>query len=133
MNNLKTADTWKIQLTITYIFISSIDNYEEGVMRSKSDKIEIMINDEAADVINFFFELLKKRYQNNLESIKGSEFGLDYAQLLYYKCHKINTNCCGLYINSPDWIKIKKATISPINKNYNNWFQYAVTVMLNRE
>ena len=65
MNNLKTADTWKIQLTITYIFISSIDNYEEGVMRSKSDKIEIMINDEAADVINFFFELLKRRYQNN--------------------------------------------------------------------
>ena len=99
-------------------------------MRSKSDKIEIMINDEAADVINFFFELLKRRYQNNLESIKGSEFVLDYAQLLYYKCHKINTNCCGLYINSPDWIKIKKATISPINKNYNNWFQYTVTVVL---
>ena len=116
MNNLKTADTWKIQLTITYIFISSIDNDEEGVMRSKSDKIEIMINDEAADVIKFFFELLKKRYQNNLESIKGSEFVLDYAQLLYYKCHKINKNCCGLYINSPAWIKIKKATISPINK-----------------
>ena len=79
MNNLKTADTWQIQLTITYIFISSIDNDEEGVMRSKSDKIEIMINDEAADVIKFFFELLKRRYQNNLESIKGSEFVLDYA------------------------------------------------------
>ena len=34
-----------------------------------------------------------------------SEFVFDYVQLLYYKCHKINANCGGLYIDSPDWIK----------------------------
>ena len=36
---------WKIQLGITVNTISSKDNDEECVMHSKSDNIEIMIND----------------------------------------------------------------------------------------
>ena len=34
-----------------YHFISSIDNDEKHVMHSKSDSIEIMINDEADEFI----------------------------------------------------------------------------------
>ena len=48
--NLKMPDTWKIQLTISNNFISSIDNDKERVMHSKCDNIEIMINDEADKV-----------------------------------------------------------------------------------
>ena len=55
-------------------FISSIDNDEVSVMRSKSNNIEIMINDEADEVIKELFDSLKNRYQNNLESMKGGEF-----------------------------------------------------------
>ena len=51
----------EIQLTIANNFISSLDNNEEHVMHSKSDNIEIMINDEANKVI----DSLKNRYQNN--------------------------------------------------------------------
>ena len=40
-------------------------------------------------------------------------------------------NHCGSYIHSPDWIKNKKATISPINKKDNKCFQYGVTIVLN--
>ena len=36
--------------------------------------------------------------------MKCSEFVFDYVNLLYYKCHKINLNCGGSYIDSPDWI-----------------------------
>ena len=50
IDDLKESDTWKIQLTIANNFISSIDNDEERVMHSKSDNIEIMINDEAYEV-----------------------------------------------------------------------------------
>ena len=67
INNLKKPDTWKIQLTIANNFISSIDNDEERVMHSKSNNIEIMINDEADEL----FDSVKKRYQNNLEFMKG--------------------------------------------------------------
>ena len=40
ISNLKKSDTWKIQLTIANNFMSSIDNDEERVMHSKSDKME---------------------------------------------------------------------------------------------
>ena len=98
-------------------------------MHSKSDNIEIMINDEA---ITELFDSLKNRSQNNLESMKGSEFVLDYVHLLYCKCPKINTNHGGSYIDSPHWIKNKRATINLTNKK-NKCFQYAVTVVLDHE
>ena len=62
--------------------------------------------------------------------MKGSEFVFDYVHLLYYKCHKINPKRVGSYIDSPDWIKNKKATINPINKNDSKCFRYALTVVL---
>ena len=52
-------------------------------MYSKSDFIEIIINDEADEVIKEIFDSFKNRYQNNLESMKGSKFVFDYVQLLY--------------------------------------------------
>ena len=61
-------------------------------MHSKSDNIEIIINDETNEVINELFDSHKNRYQNNSDSMKVSEFVFDYAQLLYCKCHKINLN-----------------------------------------
>ena len=59
------------------------------------------------------------RYQNNLESMKGTEFFLCYVKLLYYKWHKINPNRRGSYIDSHNWIKNKKATINLLNKKDN--------------
>ena len=47
--------------------------------------------------------------------------------------HRTNFNHVGSYIDSPDWIKNKKATINSINKKDNKCFQYAVTVALNHE
>ena len=86
----------------------------------KSHNIEIMKNDEADE----FFDLLNNKYQNNLESMKGSELVINYVHLLYCKCHNINSNRGGSYIDSPDWIKNKKAATNPINKK-DKCFQYA--------
>ena len=68
INDLKQSDTWKIQLTITIIFISSKDdNDEEHVMHSKSNNIEIMISDVTDKVIEKLSNSHKDRYQNNLQ------------------------------------------------------------------
>ena len=89
-NDLKKSGPQKIQLTIAINFISSIDDSdEERVMHSKSDNIEITINDEADEVIEELSNLLKKRYRNNLQSMKDSEFVFDYVELLYNRCQKI--------------------------------------------
>ena len=49
---------------------------------------------------------------------------------MYYKSYKINFNCGGSYIDSPDWIKNKKATLNPFNKEDNKSFQYVVRLVL---
>ena len=65
--------------------------------------------------------------------MEGSEFVFVYVHFLQNKRHKINRNRGGSYIDSPDWIKNKKATINQINKRDNKCFQYAVTVALNHK
>ena len=47
--------------------------------------------------------------------MKGSEFVFNCVHLLHSKRHKINPTCGGSYIDSPDWIKNKKAAKDPIN------------------
>ena len=129
-NNFKKSDTQKIKLRIASNFISSKDNDEERVMHSKSDNIEIMINDEADEVTKKLFKSLTKRYQNNLEKMKGSEFVFNYVDFLYYKCHKIHPNCCETYIDSPSWVENKKPAINPFNKKNSKCFQYAATKVI---
>ena len=71
---------WQTQLAIAINFISSIDdNDEERVMNSKSNNIKIMISGEAGEAIEKLFNLLKKRYQNNLQSMRDSEFVIGYV------------------------------------------------------
>ena len=64
--------------------------------------------------------------------MRVSEFVFDNVDLLYYKRHKISLNRGGSYIDSPKWLKNKKATINPKN-NDDKCFQYALTVVLNQE
>ena len=72
-------------------------------MHSKSDNIEVLINDEVDKFIKELFDSLKNRYQNNLESMKGSDFVFDYVHLLYYKCQKNKSKSWWtIYIYSPD-------------------------------
>ena len=52
---------------------------------------------------------------------------------MYNKCQKINFNCVESYIDSPYWIKNRKAAINLINKKDNKCFQYGITVALNQD
>ena len=90
-----------------------------------------MISDESDEVIEELFNLFKNRYQNSLQLMRDSEFVFDHVQLLHKKCHKINVNCVESYIDFPYWIKNRKATINPLNKKDNKYFQYVITVALN--
>ena len=84
-------------------------------MLSKSDNLEIMISDKADEVIEELFKSLLNTYQSNLEKlIRGSEFVFDYLYLLYYKCHKTNSNCDESYEDSPNWVKKEQQLILSI-------------------
>ena len=62
--------------------------------------------------------------------MKYSDFLFDYVNLFHYKCHQLNLKCSGSYMDSPNWIKKKRAAINPIN-NDDEFFQYTAAVALN--
>ena len=68
LNNLKKSDTQKIQLTKTINFVSHRKIDEECVIDSKSDIIEIMINDKTEEVVEELVKSLLSRYQIELKT-----------------------------------------------------------------
>ena len=64
--------------------------------------------------------------------MEGSEYHFEKVALLKYKLHKISLRKAGSYIDSPKWIKNKKATINPKNGD-NCCFQYALVAALNHD
>ena len=129
--DLQNSDTWEIQLTIAINFTSSKDAEEEHVMNSRSKNIKFTSYNDAYEVVDELFESLHSRYQGNLEtSLRGSNFIFDSIQLMYYKCYKVHFRRGGSYIDSPDWKKMKNATINQKNED-DKCFLYAVTVVLN--
>ena len=128
----KNKGEWKVQLIADINFISLKPGSEETrVIYTKSDSIEIRIGDDINDVIKELFKSLLKRYQENLqEKMRGSEFGFDGVNLLYYDFNRISLNRGGSYIELAKWIKDKRSIINPKNNDY-KCFQYAITVALN--
>ena len=100
-------------------------------MYTRSDNIEIMFGDDNDDVIEQLYELLVKKYEENLQNkMRGSEFEFDGVNFLYYDFNKTSMNRGGSYIDSPKWLKDKKSTINPTN-NDDKCFQHAATLALN--
>ena len=99
------------------------------LMHSKSDNKQIMFSYVTWNYTKLF-NLRKNRYQNSLQSMRGSESVFDYVYLLHCKWHKIKLNRSGSYIDFPDWIKNENVATNQINKKHKKCFQYAITVAL---
>ena len=86
------------------------------------------------EVIDRLFNTMLQRFQETKETSfeRRSEFILENVDLLHYYFQKIYINRSGSYIDSPEWLKNKKATINPKNKD-NKCFKYAITAALNHQ
>ena len=119
---------WKIQLTMQINFIFAKVFEETRTKSTKSDNIEIMMGSETDDVIEELRESLLQRYQNGLEEkMKRSDFVCDSIDLSYYHLHKTSLRRGRSYIESPEWLRNKRAAINPKNDD-DNCFQCALTV-----
>ena len=132
INDHKNKSKREIQLTAVINFISSKpDSDETRIMYKKRINVEIMTSSDTDEVIEKVFESRLQKYQENLEKkMRGSEFVFDGVNALYYDLNKISLNRSGSYIDSPQWLKNKKATINHKN-NDDKCFQYAISVALN--
>ena len=63
---------------------------------------------------------------------EGSDFIFESVELIDYKFHKTSFfKKLKSYIESPEWLKNKGATINSKNKKDDKCFQYALTLALN--
>ena len=124
----------KTQLSINIAFRSSKDINENLDKHSLSDNKEIVMSQEPDVITEELFKTLRTNHPETLEmKMKGSDFVFDYVDKLSYSCHKIRVNFGGSYINSPDSLQNKKATINYINECGDKYFQYAAAVTLNQK
>ena len=131
INVHKTRTEWKIQLTMRINFISFKE--ETPAMYTESHNIEIMMANETNEIVKKLYESLLQNYKNDLkEPMRESEFVPDSIDLLYYHLQKIGLKRGRSHIDSPKWLKNKKAIINTQN-NDDNCFQYALTVALNHQ
>ena len=130
LDNHKVRSKWKIQLIKRINFVSSLDSMQFHEMYTKSDNMEIIIGIEINDIITGRFNSLLKKYQERLETkMKGSSFTFYSIDLLRYTFHKISLNRRRSHIDSPEWIKNKRANINQKN-NDNAWLRYAIIAAL---
>ena len=129
----ETSSEWKIQLTMAINFISSKESDETRNMDTKSNNVEIMIGSDTGEIIEELFESFLQKYQEGLEeSMRESESAYDSVDALCYNLNKVSLSRGGSNIESPKWLKNKKATINPKNKD-DKCFQYTLTVALIHE
>ena len=65
--------------------------------------------------------------------MENSYFVIESVDLLFYSLHKKRLRKGGSYIESPEWLRNKRATVNPKNKKDDKCFQYALTVALNHQ
>ena len=110
----KTFSEWKFQLTMEINFTYSKDPDETRTVNTKSNNVEIMVGSETDEIIKDLFESFLRKYQEGLEeSMSGSEFVYDSVGVLYDNLNKVSLSRGGSHIDSPKWLKNKKAAINP--------------------
>ena len=80
---------------------------------------------ETDEIMENLFESFLQKYEEGLEeSMRESEFAYDRVDALYYNLNKVSLSRDGSYVDSTKWLKNKKATINPKNKD-DKCFQFA--------
>ena len=72
---------WKIQISMHVNFISSKDTRETRIMYAWSHNVSIMQGINAHDIINEMLKSFLHRYQEQLKTIKGSDFVFESVDL----------------------------------------------------
>ena len=130
----KKNDNQKIQWDIGINFKQTVDIEKKYTFHVKSKNIEILPGDDVNNIIKELTDSFYKNYEEQLLILRnGSGYVYDNVEVLGIHFHKMEVKRGSSYIESPEWIKNKKATINPQNTKDNRCFLYAITIALNHQ
>ena len=130
----KKNDNQKIQLDIGVNFKHTVDIEKKYAFYIKSKNIEILPGDDVNDIIKELTDSFYENYEDQLLKLRnGSGYVYDNVEVMGIHFHKIEVERGSSYIESPEWIKNKKATINPQNSKDNRCFLSVITIALNHQ
>ena len=97
-------------------------------IRNSNDLTTLQIKSENTTNIDEMFDQLIKKHETHSKSLKDINFKPEGIESMIYNFTE--TIISNTFIESVEWIKNKKCTINPQNKD-NKRFQYSVTIVLN--
>ena len=95
---------------------------------SRSDNIICLPSSSTSEIVNQLLTSVYEKYQE--DSHASSNFTYESVEELNIHFNKIDLSRGASYIESPPWLKNKKATINSKNTNDVYCFMYAVTIAL---
>ena len=107
----------KIQINMHVNFISSRDSGETRIYYVWSDNVSIMHGEDTDAIIRGIFRSFLHNYQQELKTIKGSDFVFESVDLLGYKFDRVRLRRDGSYIKSHKWLLHKGSSINPKNED----------------
>ena len=111
----------KVNISVNAVFRS---------IRNPNDIITLQIKSENTTDIDEIFDQSIKKHETHSESLKYINFKPEGIESMIYNFTE--TIISNTFIESQEWIKNKKCTINPQNKD-NKCFQYSATISLNHQ
>ena len=82
-------------------------------------------------LLESFLGLFLKKYQEEEQIIRGSDFVFESVELMDYKLHRARLKRGGSYIKSTKWLLHKGATKNPKNENDDECLRWSTISTLN--
>ena len=134
LNDTNRKETRKIQLNIriTTENILNIDDKRNFIVRS--DNTVLLYTDDTNEAVENLIRSLGEHYEEQiLVSREGNNFIYSNIDSLNIHIHEIQLKRGSFYIETPNWIKPKKAIINPKNTHDDYCFAHSIAIALNHK
>ena len=89
-------------------FISSKDTGKTRTIYVWSDNVSIIRGGDTDNIIREIFSSVLRNCQEELKTIRGSDFVFESVELMDYKLHRVLLRRDESYVKSPEWLANKK-------------------------
>ena len=122
----------KIQIDIGFNMVH-ISSKRRSMHFSRSDNVICMPSSNTNEILEQLLTSLHERYQDDLQlSCETSSFVYESVEECNINFHEIDLRRGTSFIDTPEWLKHKKAIINPQNKNNVYCFMYSATIALSQ-
>ena len=122
----------KIQIDIGFNMVH-ISSKRRSMHFSRSDNVICMPSSNTNEILEQLLTSFYNKYQDDLQlSCETSSFVYESVEECNIHFHKIDLRRGTSFIDTPEWLKHKKAIINPQNKNNVYCFMYSATIALSQ-